>query len=380
VQSHKDEFIASVGHELRTPMNAILGLNGVLQTELANQAEDLQIARHIRDSTQQLLRLVNDILDFSQLEAGQLNLLEAPLHLAQTLRNVLVVFEARAAEKSLQLYSTLAPELPEWVSLDVQRLQQILENLLDNALKFTPSGSVRLGLREHQGRLRFEVEDTGRGIAQERQQQVFNRFEHADQQTKRAYGGTGLGLAICERLVSLQGGQIGVCSDLGRGALFWFELPLQPAAPPRPAAQQPAVPTQVQPLSILLVDDNAVNLMVAQLVLEKCWPDARVTHATSGEAALAQLDTQRFDLVLMDVVMPGLDGLETTRRLRRHAQAEVARTPVLGLTASTLVHERERCLHAGMNNVLAKPIDARSVQDMVERLTGRVSRVLGVAA
>jgi len=361
-------------------MNAILGLNGVLQTELANQAEDLQIARHIRDSTQQLLRLVNDILDFSQLEAGQLNLLEAPLHLAQTLRNVLVVFEARAAEKSLQLYSTLAPELPEWVSLDVQRLQQILENLLDNALKFTPSGSVRLGLREHQGRLRFEVEDTGRGIAQERQQQVFNRFEHADQQTKRAYGGTGLGLAICERLVSLQGGQIGVCSDLGRGALFWFELPLQPAAPPRPAAQQPAVPTQVQPLSILLVDDNAVNLMVAQLVLEKCWPDARVTHATSGEAALAQLDTQRFDLVLMDVVMPGLDGLETTRRLRRHAQAEVARTPVLGLTASTLVHERERCLHAGMNNVLAKPIDARSVQDMVERLTGRVSRVLGVAA
>lgn len=377
-QSHKDEFIASVGHELRTPMNAILGLNGVLLSELADQPENVQIARHIRDSTQQLLRLVNDILDFSQLEAGQLSLLEKPLHLAQTLHRVLAGFEARAAEKSLRLQCTMAPGLPEWVLLDAHRLEQVLANLLDNAIKFTASGSVRLGVHADQDRICFEVEDTGRGIAPEHQLQVFKHFEHADLQTKRTYGGTGLGLAICERLVSLQGGRIGVRSQAERGALFWFDLPLKPVAPTAQAlAQTPEAPTQ--PLRILLVDDNALNLMVAQLVLEKCWPDAHIASASDGETALAMLDAQNFDLVLMDMVMPHIDGLETTRRLRRHGRPEVARVPVIGLTASTLAQERERCLQSGMDEVLPKPIDARSVMALVQRLTGRASSAIALA-
>lgn len=379
-QSHKDEFIASVGHELRTPMNAILGLNGVLQTELADQPENVEIAEHIRESTQQLLRLVNDILDFSQLEAGQLKLLEQPLQLADTVGCIVEPYARRAREKSLQLIWSIDPWLPAWVLTDAQRLRQILANLLDNAVKFTSQGQVVLRVKPSEGHIRFEVEDTGRGIAPERQQQVFNRFEHADIQTNRAYGGTGLGLAICERLVSLQGGRIGVHSAPGQGALFWFELPLKPAVAPHDA-QAPVTPGgQTRPLRFLLVDDNAVNLMVARLVLLKCWPDAEVTSAGSGEQALALLDEQTFDLVLMDMVMPGLDGLETTQRLRRHARPEVAKLPVIGLTANTNARDRERCLHAGMDDVLSKPMDTQNVKDLVERLNRQTHQTSQTAA
>lgn len=367
-QSHKDEFIASVGHELRTPMNAILGLNGVLQAELADQPENVEIAEHIRQSTEQLLRLVNDILDFSQLEAGRLTLQEQPVALRQLLQQCLAPHEARAREKSLQLQWQLQDGVPDWVLADPVRLRQILDNLLDNALKFTHEGWVALRVQAQRDGLRFEVEDTGRGIAPERQQQVFNRFEHADIQTKRAYGGTGLGLAICERLVSLQKGRIGVCSQLHQGSMFWFELPLQATSPPRPEACAPGPVQTSRALRFLLVDDNAVNLLVARLALLKAWPDAIVVTASSGEQALALLDAQAFDVVLMDMVMPGIDGLETTRRLRQHARAEVAGVPVIGLTANTSARERQVCGHAGMNEVLAKPIDASALSEAVDRL------------
>jgi signal transduction histidine kinase/ActR/RegA family two-component response regulator len=365
-QSHKDEFIASVGHELRTPMNAILGLNGVLLSELADQPENAQIARHIRDSTRQLLRLVNDILDFSQLQAGRLGLLEKPLYLYEAVQRIVAPHEARARDKGLHLVWSVDPWLPPALLLDAQRLEQVLDNLLDNAVKFTAQGMVRLSVRIHNDRLRFEVEDTGRGIAPAHQRQVFTRFEHADAQTKRAYGGTGLGLAICEHLVRLQGGEIGVRSQPDAGALFWFELPLRPAQAPAHGVDKLLPPLQA--LRFLLVDDNAVNLMVARLVLEKNWPDAQVLTASGGEQALALLDTQDVDLVFMDMVMPGLDGLETTQRLRRHVRAEVARLPVVGLTANTHSFERERCLGAGMNEVLAKPMDDQSVKNTVQAL------------
>ena len=376
-QSHKDEFIASVGHELRTPMNAILGLNGVLQAELADQPENVEIAEHIRESTEQLLRLVNDILDFSQLEAGQLKLLEQPVQLEEAMRHVIEPFAQRAREKSLALHWAVDSALPAWVMADGQRLLQMLGSLLDNAVKFTHQGHIYVRVKPHEGRIRFEVEDTGRGIPLERQKQVFNRFEHADIQTKRAYGGTGLGLAICEHLVVFQGGRIGVESTPGQGALFWFELPLKPSAAPCGAADIVSAATSTRSLRFLLVDDNAVNLMVARLVLNKCWPDASVTSAAGGEEALALLDSQAFDLVLMDMIMPELDGMETTRRLRAHPRSEVASLPVIGLTANTNARDRERCLHAGMNEVLAKPIDSQTVKEAVGRLIGRTEQSSG---
>ncbi|PUE61478.1 hypothetical protein B9Z45_06065 [Limnohabitans sp. 2KL-17] len=367
-QSHKDEFIASVGHELRTPMNAILGLNGVLQAELADQPENLEIAEHIRESTEQLLRLVSDILDFSQLEAGQLKLLEQPVHLKEALHHVIEPFAQKAQEKSVVLHWNVDPALPDWVMADGQRLRQMLSNLLDNAVKFTHQGQIHVRAKHQEGWVRFEVEDTGRGIPLERQEQVFKRFEHADIQTKRAYGGTGLGLAICEQLAFLQGGRIGVNSTPGQGALFWFELPLKTSDAPKLANESISTRTSNAALRFLLVDDNAVNLMVARLVLNKCWPDASVTSAAGGEEALALLDSQSFDLVLMDMIMPELDGMEATRRLRAHARAEVASLPVIGLTANTNARDRERCLHAGMNEVLAKPIDSKTVKETVDRL------------
>jgi CheY-like chemotaxis protein len=244
----------------------------------------------------------------------------------------------------------------------------MLGSLLDNAVKFTHRGQIHVRAKPQEGRVRFEVEDTGRGIPLERQKQVFNRFEHADIQTKRAYGGTGLGLAICEHLVALQGGRIGVESTPGQGALFWFELPLKPTAAPSGATDSSSLASSSSALRFLLVDDNAVNLMVARLVLNKCWLDASVTSAAGGEEALALLDSQPFDLVLMDMIMPGLDGMETTRRLRAHPRSEVAGLPVIGLTANTNARDRERCLHAGMNEVLAKPIDSQTVKETVGRL------------
>ena len=367
-QSHKDEFMASVGHELRTPMNAILGLNGVLQSELSDQPDNVEIAEHIRLSTEQLLSLVNEILDFSQLEAGRLTLLEKPLELAPFFQRLIQPFAVRAQEKSLTLQLHIDPQLPAWVLADAQRLLQIVSNLLDNAIKFTHQGQIDIRATALQGKIRVEVQDSGRGIPIERQQQVFNRFEHADVQTKLAFGGTGLGLAICERLVSLQRGQIGVQSTQGQGALFWFELPLEAVLPPADACV--AVPAQPAPqvLRFLLVDDNAVNIMVAQLLLTKCWPHAHVVAAHSGEQALQVLGTASFDVVLMDMIMPGLDGLQTTQFMRTHMRAELAQVIVIGLTANTNALDRERCMEAGMNAVLSKPMDIQQVQDMVEAL------------
>lgn len=379
-QAHKDEFIASVGHELRTPMNAILGLNGVLQTELADEPENAEIAHLIRDSTSQLLNLVNDILDFSQLEAGRLTFLEKPVVLAQAMNHVLASLQDRAQERNLALQLSIDPALPPVVLLDGLRLQQILHNLLDNALKFTATGHVHLKVFAVDQSICFEVQDTGRGIARDRQDIVFKQFEHADVQTNRAYGGTGLGLAICERLVSLQGGRIGVHSTLGQGSVFWFTLPLKTVeTDPGKLMPMPLTsPTQTA-LRFLLVDDNAVNLMVAQLVLQKCWPQSTVTTASNGEQALALLDQQAFDLVLMDMIMPGMDGLETTSRLRMHPKPEVSGVLVIGLTANSTPRDKERCLASGMNDVLSKPMEPAMVQATINHWVHRISskRMMG---
>ena len=366
-QAHKDEFVAAVGHELRTPMNAILGFNGVLRQELADRPEQVEIVDHIRRSTSHLLQVVNDILDFSQLQAGRLQLHLADLDLAALLSETVARHQERAREKGLVLQAHT--DIPDalHVRADRQRLQQVLNNLLDNAIKFTAQGRVDLRVRWAGARLRFEVQDTGRGIAPDRQAHIFHRFEHADVQTNRAYGGTGLGLTLCERLVQLQGGEIGVHSQPGQGALFWFELPLavvHPALPPRPTQELPSD----EPLHILLVDDNAVNLMVAQLQLRKIWPKANISSADGGPQALRLLDAQTFDLALVDMIMPGMDGMQLTHQARTQFGHRVAHMPIIALTANTHPTERERCLAAGMDAVLHKPIDSAELVRVVSAL------------
>jgi signal transduction histidine kinase/ActR/RegA family two-component response regulator len=357
-QAHKDEFIASVGHELRTPMNAILGLNGILRTELAAKPEDAAVVDHIRRSTEQLLQVVNDILDFSQLQAGRLALHEEEFALRETLGGVLAAHDKKAQAKNIHLSLEASAVHSMWVKGDRQRLVQVLNNLLDNAIKFTAEGTIVVRAQAVGGGVLFEVQDSGIGIAPDRQKQIFNGFEHADVQTNRQYGGTGLGLSICERLVTLQGGTIGVSSAQGHGSRFWFQLPLRSiAVKEAQAAAEMARMLIDKPIRILLVDDNAVNLLVALMMLKKCFPKAEIAQANSGQEALDKLREQTFDLTLMDMVMPEMDGMEVTQILRRDFPAPMRDMPILALTASANPVDHNRCLASGMNDVLHKPLD-----------------------
>ena len=356
-QAHKDEFVAAVGHELRTPMNVILGFNGVLHRELADEPAPLAVVGHIRRSTEHLLQVVNDILDFSQLQAGKLRLNPVDFALQSLQEQLQQSHEEKAQNKGLVLQFERDADLPARVHGDPKRLLQILNNLVDNAIKFTHQGSVTVRIMALGDRMRFEVRDSGRGIPLERQAHIFRRFEHADVQTNRAYGGTGLGLTLCEKLVMLHGGQIGVESQEGRGACFWFEIPLQVAQSTDPSMTMVDDNLSDEPLSILVVDDNKVNLMVAQLQLQKCWPKAQITTVDSGAKALSLIDQQLFDVALIDMVMPDMDGMQVTRQIRQQFPAIAARMPILALTANTNPVDRERCLAAGMNEVLHKPMD-----------------------
>jgi signal transduction histidine kinase/CheY-like chemotaxis protein len=361
-QAHKDEFIASVGHELRTPMNAILGLNGILRTELAAKPEDAEVVDHIRRSTEQLLQVVNDILDFSQLQAGRLTLHEEEFALRETLRAILVVHDQKAHLKNINLRLETSAVHSMWVKGDRQRLVQVLNNLLDNAIKFTAEGEIVLRAQAVGGGVLFEVQDSGIGIAPDRQKQIFNGFEHADVQTNRQYGGTGLGLSICERLVTLQGGTIGVSSVQGQGSRFWFQLPLRSiAVKDAQAAAEMARMLIDKPIQILLVDDNAVNLLVARMMLKKCFPKAEIEQANSGQEALEKLRVHTFDLTLMDMVMPDMDGMDVTQILRRDFAPPTSQMPVLALTASANPVDHDRCLASGMNDVLHKPLDEQQL-------------------
>lgn len=364
-QAHKDEFVAAVGHELRTPMNAILGFNGVLRRELSDDPEQLAVVGHIRRSTEHLLQVVNDILDFSQLQAGKLHLNPVDYELRGVLDELQRRHGENALRKGLVLRMHCDEALPFRIHGDRHRLLQILNNLVDNAIKFSTEGPVEVRLKAEGERLRVEVQDHGRGIAPERQQHIFSRFEQADVQTDRTHGGTGLGLTLCEKLVMLQGGQIGVDSQLGEGALFWLWLPLQPAKDQSQGVQTADDALTEEALNILVVDDNPVNLMVAQLQLQKCWPQAQITTVDTGPQALDLLAVQTFDVALIDMIMPDMDGMQLTQQIRQRYPEKAARMPILALTANTNPVDRDRCLAAGMNEVLHKPMDTAILKSTI---------------
>jgi CheY-like chemotaxis protein/anti-sigma regulatory factor (Ser/Thr protein kinase) len=274
------------------------------------------------------------------------------------LGGVLAAHDEKAQAKKIHLSLEASAVHSMWVKGDRQRLVQVLNNLLDNAIKFTAKGTIVVRVQAVGGGVLFEVQDSGIGIAPDRQKQIFNGFEHADVQTNRQYGGTGLGLSICERLVTLQGGTIGVSSAQGHGSRFWFQLPLRSiAVKEAQAAAEMARMLIDKPIRILLVDDNAVNLLVALMMLKKCFPKAEITQANSGPEALDKLREQIFDLTLMDMVMPEMDGTEVTQILRRDFPAPACDMPILALTASANPVDHDRCLASGMNDVLHKPLD-----------------------
>lgn len=354
-ESYKDAFVAGVGHELRTPMNAILGFNDVLRGEVKGDAKAEATVDLIRDSTERLLKLTNHILDFSQLQAGRLQLQQVPVHLYEAL-HVCVGSFAQQPDSPVQFVTRIEDGLPPWVMTDPLRVKEILCHLLENAFKFTAQGEVCLSLSRQGNALRFDVIDSGVGIPLELQRIIFNRFEHADAETRRQFGGAGLGLSICERLVQLFGGEIGVKSQPGQGAHFWFCIPCQPCDAPSPA--KASIPTHTDAkFSILVVDDNAVNLQVAAHFCRTLWPQASVLTARSAKDCLEQLMTTPVDIILMDMIMPDMDGAQATREIRSQLPEAIRSIPIIGLTASTHPSDRATCLMAGMNAVLHKPID-----------------------
>jgi PAS domain S-box-containing protein len=360
----KSAFLANTSHELRTPLNGLLGMARLARDPALAEPLRQQYLAQIEDSAQSLAAIITDILDLSKIEAGRLPIEAAPFDLAALLQSLARTYRTLAEARGLQLLLDVDPSLGAWVNGDALRVRQILTNYVANAIKFTERGFVRVSARRvggPAGPVRLECEDTGPGIAPDVQVELFRPFTQADQSTTRRFGGTGLGLSICRELAALMGGQVGMDSQPGQGSRFWAELPLAPAtAPVAQAAPAPADTAALAGLRVLMVEDNAVNMLIAVATLER-W-GVVVTQAQDGAEALRAVAAapQPFDVVLMDVQMPGMSGHEATRELRRLPAGRAV--PIVALTAAALVSEREQALASGMDDFLTKPIDADRLQ------------------
>ncbi len=355
----KSRFLAMMSHEIRTPMTGIIGFADLLMAGEADPERKRQLG-FVRDAGRHLMAILNDVLDLSKIEAGAMRLEPAPFELPELLESVRAIVASAAFEKGLAVsLSELPPDLPRTVVGDAGRLRQVLLNLMGNAVKFTAEGGITLTLSvASPGRVRFSVSDTGAGIADGQRHLLFKEFSQAGPVGAQRHDGTGLGLAVSKRLVEMMGGEIGVHSRAGAGSTFWFTAWL-PAAGPAEAAGEPAAAADGQRgASVLVVDDMAMNRELVRAILE-CGGH-HVVLAGDGEAAVAAVARQPFDLVLMDVHMPVLDGLGATARIRALPGA-AARVPILAMTADAMPDEMERCRQAGMDGSIAKPFGAQAL-------------------
>ena len=364
----RESFIGSVSHELRTPMNAIMGFNSLLLSMVRDKPRALMVLDHTRQSADHLLTVINDVLDYTQFKSGQLRARLAPADLYQTIGSAFGLFMPRV-ENSVCYSCDLPPKLPAWVETDSHRLTQVLVNLLGNAIKFTASGDVQLTVSALPDNwFEFRVTDSGIGIAEEEQQRLFSSFSQANPSIQARFGGSGLGLMISQRLVHLLGGELGFKSELGRGSEFWFTLHL-PAVDP-PSEPDVAVPsTQLEGFSnlrFLIVDDHAVNRLVLRQILLNQWPDAVVMEGGDGFAALSYLKEHVFDLVFLDMVMPGLGGIETAQRL---SHPDFTSTPpLIGLTANVNPQDLDAFFKAGLSGLLLKPFNREQLMALIHQL------------
>lgn len=387
----KSEFLANMSHEIRTPLNGIVGMiHLLLDTSLSPvQREYAEMAIKSADL---LLGIINDILDLSKIEAGKLELESVDFDLLSVLEDICDILGLKAQGKGLKMIHQIAPAVPSSLCGAPVRLRQILTNLLANAIKFTNEGEVSVQIKvdhetEDQVILRFIVKDTGIGIPEDRMDSLFRAFTQAEGSYNRKYGGTGLGLAISKQLVELMGGQIGVQSTPGRGSIFWFSVPLQkqPLQESARAVQEPgrshAEPSyQItaelkEKTRILLVEDNIINQKLAHHILVKLG--YQVDAVGNGLDALKALESLRYDLVLMDIQMPEMDGLETSRCIRSSTRwATSPHVPIIAITAHAIKGDREKCMEAGMNDYISKPFDPIELSDIIARwlFRGKVNK------
>jgi len=375
----KSEFLAMMSHEIRTPLNGIIGMTSVLSAkELGSVERDC--VDTIRNAGETMLAIIADVLDFSKIEAGRLQLESTEFDISKAIEDTLQIVQGLAERKSLRLTIQIDPRLPKTVQGDGVRLRQILLNLLSNAIKFTPTGEIKLradllSSTKEESELRFSVTDQGIGITEEQQARLFQPFSQADASTTRLFGGTGLGLAICKRLAELMGGAIGVESQFGGGSSFWFTIRVFRCDNPDPSRQARAPEIrqggaiQEKAFRILLVEDNAINQKVAVLMLKGIGYRADV--AKNGVEALQAIASENYDLVLMDCLMPEMDGFEATRRIRSQG-GYGAQLRIIAMTASAFAHDREACLAAGMNDYLSKPVREAELEKKLEFWLARI--------